>query len=148
MARKARPTLIALLALALTALTPAAAAAASFNFESIPVWVKGKAQGNHVLDMAGGTLSCEEFTLEGSSTALTQTALTFQVVSYGGCTMFGVKATVGAGKCWLELKSEGRYFLGPNSAECNSNPMTVDATVLTKKCHISIPSQILEKAVT
>jgi len=148
MAQKVRSLLIALLAFAITALTPAAAGAASFNFESIPVNVKGKAQGNHVLDLAGGTLSCEEFKLEGSSTALTQMTLLFPVVSYGGCTMFGVKAMVSTGKCMLELRSDGRFFFGPNSVECNSNPMTVDATVLTKKCHITLASQILEKAVT
>jgi hypothetical protein len=147
MALKARPLLIALLASALTALTPPAAGAAFFNFESIPVTVKGKAQGNHVLDLAGGTLSCEEFKLEGVSTALTQSALLF-TVSYGGCTMFGVKATVSTGKCQLELRNDGRFFLGPNGVECNASPMTVDATVLTKKCHIALASQILEKAVT
>jgi hypothetical protein len=147
MAQKARPLLVALLAFALAALTPAVAGAASFNFESIPLTVKGKAQGNHVLDVAGGTLSCEEFKLEGTSTALTQSALQF-AASYGGCTMFGVKATVSTGKCLLELRNDGRFFLGPNAVECNANPMTIDATVLTKKCHIALASQILEKAVT
>jgi hypothetical protein len=130
--------------------TAPVASASLFHFEAPPgtsELVKGTAQGKHSIDLAGGTLSCEQLKLEGlTKGSVTVESLEFVAV-YGGCTMFGGKATVNMHGCRLQIWSNGRLAVA-GEMMCTLEPMTIDVSVLGQECHIKLTPTTANEALT
>jgi hypothetical protein len=142
-------------AFAATLLLPVAvattpASAATFWFEKVPTVVKGAGEAAHKLDLAGGTLSCEQVSFEGQANLNTLEVLVLKP-SYGGCTMFEFKATVSMHGCLYLIRSNGELAIeGEESFRCSLEPMTIDVRhpLLGTECHIKLKSQTGLKGLT
>jgi len=138
---------IGVLALALAAIAAlfatsatSASAAQVFHSASAPVKVTTTADGtgknsHHVLDAAGGSVTCTGFTGEAEQNSTDATSIAFSSVAYSNCTFLGQAATVSMNECTYVLQAAGTLDIScPAGKE-----ITISTTLVP--CDVKVPPQ-------
>jgi len=135
---------IAMLAVLSMAVAASAASAAQFHIEGTtgPFTVKAHqvSEENHVFTIEGGlTTKCKTASFEGTQAGTSATTLQVHPV-YGGCTAFGLSATINTHSCnyeFLEPTGTGPFTGKVNIVGCGTEPIQITAGT----CEVTVGNQ-------
>lgn len=105
-------------------------------------------QAHHVMQIAGGELTCSGASFHGLQTAKTVSELTLSP-TYTGCNYLGVLTTVVMGGCNFVLSANGEFAIASKAGKnCGTEPITWEVGTLELNCKIEIFPQSGRKGLT